>query len=219
MSSSELEKRCISSHLLRSKWLSLNWTSSPRSWDFKRQFDFRVSPSTAIYHICFIPGRGNRWLVTLTRGIWPVITLWEIGPPFTMRSQWSPKGAIINGIALNEDIESEAVLGVGLMHDRLVFLYHYDAFASSSRVSRSMDHRTTQLLTIEQDGNLAPLVEIKAQFRPLALNGDILVTSDDTSTTMVYNWRTGSRATLDHSQLEDTPWQVTPLSCYPAILR
>ncbi|KAK0433867.1 hypothetical protein EV421DRAFT_2023269 [Armillaria borealis] len=58
----------------------------------------------------FIPGREHRWLLTVSEGIWSALTLDNI----TLRSEWSPKGAIFAGVKLNADPGSEAGVAVSL---------------------------------------------------------------------------------------------------------
>ncbi len=76
----------------------------------KSETTFIGSPASEIK---FVPGRQHRWVLTVSKGIWSVLTIWDITRQQKC-SEWSPKGAIFTGVKLNADPESEAGVAVSL---------------------------------------------------------------------------------------------------------
>ena len=87
----------------------------------KGRVDWQANPSSAISEILFVPdpaGHEGRCIVTVSKGIWCLISLWDtqvLGPeceatqpkPKTIAS-WGPKGTLFGAIAVNSDPRSEA---------------------------------------------------------------------------------------------------------------
>ncbi|KIY53063.1 hypothetical protein FISHEDRAFT_34022 [Fistulina hepatica ATCC 64428] len=145
-----------------------------------------VSSGTAISLVRFIHRRdcGEEWLVTISRGIWSVLTLWRIIDHGLRKAcEWSPKSALFDGFTLNTDASSDAVMAVLLVQD---------------------SRQQVNLLTIECVGNagynaaLRPIFTIQTSFQPVALCGDLLALSDEICVTNIINWRTGESAILRH---------------------
>lgn len=78
---------------------------------------FDANPSTYIEHVKFLPGKN--WLLTVSKGIWSGITAWNLDTGATRMAEWSPKGAIFNGFAVNTDPRSVYTLAVSIQ-DRSV---------------------------------------------------------------------------------------------------
>ena len=83
--------------------------------------DWRANQSSSISEIFFVPdpaGHEGRCIVAVSKGIWCLISLWDIRAlrreheatqpkPKTIGS-WGPKGTIFGAIAVNPDPRSEA---------------------------------------------------------------------------------------------------------------
>ena len=120
-SAAELEQLVLHALRLGSFWF--NPSSSPR-----RSFDFQASTGTGVSHIRLLPGRGGRYLLTVYKGIWSMITCWDIGSvpspvspnTATKVADWCPRNTIFSGFVVNSEPESEATLAVAVQHGGLV---------------------------------------------------------------------------------------------------
>ncbi|KAK0445681.1 uncharacterized protein EV420DRAFT_1648396 [Desarmillaria tabescens] len=123
-----------------------------------------------VSEVKFIPGRQHKWLLTVSKGIWSVLTIWDIARGHKS-SEWSPRGALFTGVKLNTDTESETSMAVAL--DGIVLLH------------------------LDDDGRLHEIRSFDIDFRPVTLTGDIVALSDNFSKTLIYNWKNNERAYLD----------------------
>ena len=93
----------------------------------KAKVDWQANPSSAISEIFFVPdpsGHEARCIVTVSKGIWCLISLWDIQalgrecratqPSSKEIGSWGPKGAIFSAIAVNPDPRSEASAAVAV---------------------------------------------------------------------------------------------------------
>ena len=94
----------------------------------KARVEWQANPSSDISEILFVPdpsGQEGRCIVTVSKGIWCLISLWDVQalgrgceaatqPKPTKIGSWSPKGAIFGAIAVNSDPRSEASAAVAL---------------------------------------------------------------------------------------------------------
>jgi len=78
---------------------------------------FDATSSTPVSDLRFVPGHDGKWLLTVSRGIWSVITLWDIGDGLRKMLEWSPREALFDGFALNTDPDSEATLAVSIVEE------------------------------------------------------------------------------------------------------
>jgi hypothetical protein len=106
----DLESLTRKAYSLGTKWLSP--FPEPRTSQI-----FDANPSTYIEDVKFLPGKN--WLLTVSKGIWSGITAWDLDACVTRMAEWSPKGAIFKGFAVNTDPYSEATLAVSIQ-DRSV---------------------------------------------------------------------------------------------------
>lgn len=53
-------------------------------------------------------------------------------------------------------------------------------------------------------------MSIPSTYKPVALEGDLLAMSDDVNETIIFNWRTGAYATLQHTHDGQGVLQVRP---------
>ncbi|KAK0237325.1 hypothetical protein EDD85DRAFT_770504 [Armillaria nabsnona] len=158
----DLEHRTRHAYRLASRWLA----DSPLTP--KSEAIFFGSP---VSEIKFVPGRQHKWVLIVSKGIWSVLTIWDVTRQ-RKRSEWSPKGAIFTGVKLNTDPESEASVAVSLSQ-RIVLLHLNDY------------------------GTLHEIHSVDTDLRPVTLSGDVIALDDDVSQTVIYNWKSEERAYLD----------------------
>ena len=89
--------------------------------------DWQANRNSAISEILFVPdptGHEGRCIVTVSKGIWCLICLWDI-EALDCRTEttqtepkevgsWSPKGAIFTAIAVNSDCRSDASAAIAV---------------------------------------------------------------------------------------------------------
>ncbi|KAM5541037.1 hypothetical protein V8D89_005348 [Ganoderma adspersum] len=181
-STSDLERQVIRSLRLGAFWTSPNGEVSPRT------LEFQASTGTGVSHVRFLSGDGGRYLVTIYKGIWSMISCWDIGDPLRSAKahkvgDWCPKNTIFSGFVVNSDPDSAAALAVAVQHGGGTQSIEVLAVAS-------------------QDGTscFQPICSIATTFRPIALNGELIAFSDDGSETVIMNWRENTFALLKGSQ-------------------
>lgn len=85
--------------------------------------DFAASSGTGVSDVRFLPGYDGRRIATLSKGIWSVISCWEIpshktgeasGSGVRKVAEWCPKGTIITGLVVNSDVHSEAIIATSV---------------------------------------------------------------------------------------------------------
>lgn len=105
----------------------LRYESQYDGYTPKARAGWQANPSSAISEVLFVPdpdGHEGRCIVTVSKGIWCLISLWDIQnlgrecqatqPKPQQVGSWGPKGAIFSAIALNSDCSSEASAAVGV---------------------------------------------------------------------------------------------------------
>ena len=93
----------------------------------KARREWQANPNSPISEVLFVPdpnGHEGRCIVTVSKGIWCLICLWDIQAldrkHEVTRTEpekvdwWSPKGAILITIAVNSDRQSEASAAVAV---------------------------------------------------------------------------------------------------------
>jgi hypothetical protein len=116
MSIPELEWNTCHAFFLASRWLS--GCSIPR-----RTIFIDATSNTSVSEIRFVPGHAGQWILTVSKGIWDVITIWDVSAEPEKCCEWSPRGAIFHGFALNSDPSSEATLAVSVLKDGSVVVH------------------------------------------------------------------------------------------------
>ncbi|THU89975.1 hypothetical protein K435DRAFT_760617 [Dendrothele bispora CBS 962.96] len=191
----ELERLARRAFHLAQRWLQPGGALCPC-----KETKFVVSPSAPVSDIRFIEGFEEKFLLTVSKGIWSVITIWDISPALdevvidntpSDRSprkccEWSPKGGLFTGLTLNSDLHSDAKLAVSI------------AMESGHQI---------QLMDISFDGQLLPICSVDIAMKPKTLEGDLLAMSDDFAQTTIYNWKTGDYAVLKHLQDQEGVWK------------
>lgn len=100
-----LERRTVEAFRLAQSWL-LGTSLSRKS------VTFDATSGTPVGYVRFLPGHPQIFF-TISLSIWSTITLWDLSDdPPRMCSPWSRRGAIFQGICLNTDHHSEALLAV-----------------------------------------------------------------------------------------------------------
>ncbi|KAG1737153.1 uncharacterized protein EDB91DRAFT_1141214 [Suillus paluster] len=144
-----------------------------------RASGFAASRGGPVQGIHFIPGYDRRWFVTVSQGIWSMITLWDRGT-LTQVTSWSPKKAVFSALAVNTSEDSEAALAVSL--------YQFDS-------------AVIEILAITSTApDSSPHFECIARFktlrRPIAMRGSLLALADDEAETVIWNWKTQEYAVM-----------------------
>ena len=115
----DLEARTRKAYSLGRFWLTPS--DSPSQLQ-----SFAASSGMSISDVRFLHTHPD-WLITVSKGIWSVITCWDRGQrgaevrlPRKV-AEYSPKGAVLTGIAVNSVAGSEASLAVSIhFHDGYV---------------------------------------------------------------------------------------------------
>jgi hypothetical protein len=113
----DLESLVRHAYLLASRWLS----SKPPYCDIYSDFD--ATNGTPVSDLRFVPGHAGNWLLAVSMGIWPIITLWELSDSDERplrRCQWSRRNCLLRSWVLNTDSASDAVLAVSVMQEGFV---------------------------------------------------------------------------------------------------
>ncbi|KAH9886652.1 hypothetical protein C8Q73DRAFT_795139 [Cubamyces lactineus] len=181
----ELENLALHALKLGRFWLSPS--AKPAS-----SLEFQASSGTGVSHIRILPGHGGRYVATVYKGIWSMISCWDIGdrastsgtaPPRKL-ADWSPKSAIFAGFVVNSDPDSEATI--------------------ATAVQTGGGQNSIELLSIVDRESVNPsfrsVCNIATSFKPIALKGDLIAFSDDAYETVIMNWRQNTFALLKGSQ-------------------
>ncbi|KAI0673257.1 hypothetical protein C8Q78DRAFT_1023885 [Trametes maxima] len=180
-----LEKLVLHALRLGSFWLS-------RSSEPRRPLEFQASSGTGVSHIRILPGYNGRYIATVYKGIWSMISCWDIGDLSAASGQiqprkvadWCPKSTIFSGFVVNSDPDSEAAL--------------------ATAIQTGSGHRSIEILAIanreEKNAAFRSICNIATSFRPIALKGDLIAFSDDAYETVIMNWRQNTFALLKGSQ-------------------
>ncbi|KAI0651022.1 hypothetical protein C8Q79DRAFT_996609 [Trametes meyenii] len=180
-----LEKLILHALRLGSFWVS----HSPEP---RRSLEFQASTGTGVSHIRILPGYSGRYVATVYKGIWSMISCWDIGDlsaasrpikPHKV-ADWCPKSTIFSGFVINSDPDSEAAL--------------------ATAIQTGSGHRSIEILGITNREGGSPafgsICNIATSFRPIALKGDLIAFSDDAYETVIMNWRQNTFALLKGSQ-------------------
>ena len=82
-----------------------------------------ATSGTAVYEVRFVPGHKAKWILTITRGIWDILTIWDLDASGDQKvCQWSLRGALFNGLSLNSKPGYDAILAVSIFKDGSVTL-------------------------------------------------------------------------------------------------
>lgn len=105
---SDLKSRVLKSYSLSKKWIS--GILSPQ-----RTYCISGTSGTFVSDVRFLPSIDDRLLLTISKTIWSAVSLWDIHhAEAKMVAQWSPRGAIFTGFAVNTEVASEATLAISV---------------------------------------------------------------------------------------------------------
>lgn len=78
-------------------------------------------------------------MLTIFKSVWSAMAIWDIGVKDARKvCEWSPRGAIFNGFALNSDPNSEATIAISL---------HLNEYASNKPYHLFSFHALSTFLT------------------------------------------------------------------------
>ncbi|KAG6831114.1 hypothetical protein H0H87_006139 [Tephrocybe sp. NHM501043] len=183
---SELQQRTCQAYRLALRWRSGHL--SPR-----RGLHIDSTSNIPVSDVRFLPGRSGDWVLTMSKGIWDVLTIWDLSSPENgarKACEWSPRGALFSGVTLNTDVVSDATLAVSMSKD---------------------GEHSVHMISLQRDDNgefsLQSIHTIASDMKPTNLHGDLLALSDEVSTTVVWNWRAQTSAVLQQPDSEAGLWQ------------
>ncbi|KAJ7466276.1 hypothetical protein B0H11DRAFT_2284706 [Mycena galericulata] len=174
----ELERRTRHAYRLASRWLS----KSQESLQPSVFSEFDATNGTPVSELRFVPGHSGNWLLAISKGIWSIISLWELsdtGEVPRKRFEWSRRGALLQSFVLNDDATSEATLAVSVME------------ASGTHV---------EIICLREDTGFRSVCTINSNLHPVHLHGDLLVLCDPIDVSVVMNWKTSTSAILQRPQ-------------------
>ena len=149
--------------------------------------------------------RNREWIITLSEGIWPVISCWDLQVDRHQEAEhvgeWFCKGALIQSVAVDKSLSHDPLLAVSVnQYSRRCVLqaYAYDIRLSNQVVvsKKFIEIQEIRTMPDAKEVNFATIKTIDTDYTPVLLDGDILVISDEFSETRVMNWRTGRYAIL-----------------------
>lgn len=144
-----------------------------------RASDFAASRGGPIQDIYFIPGYDQRWLITVSQGIWSMITLWDRRNLKRVTS-WTPQNAVFSALAVNTSEDCEAALAVSL--------HRYDSVV--------VEILAIAFTTPDSPPEFECIARLDTLRQPIALCGFLLALADDESETVIWNWKTQEYAVL-----------------------
>jgi hypothetical protein len=197
--------------------------------DRARVVSFRASSGLAVSDVRILPGRSARWLATVSKGIWSTFKLWrhrrpDRGSPYSSNmkildgsdnttdgawaevAQWSPRGAIFKGFALNDDPNAEGLVAIGVADGRYVFNNTF-SLAFCSHFIHSV--HTIEILALQPASESSPseklvlssIKSIVTAYVPITFSGPILAAADSSRTTSILNILTDASATLRSAEV------------------
>ena len=113
MSNSDLEYETCRAFNLASWWIS--GLSAVR-----HTFRVEATSGTFVREVRFMPGHAGEWILTLSKGIWDIMTIWGLNPDGGKLCEWSPRGALFKGMSLNSDPSSNGTVAMSVFKDGCV---------------------------------------------------------------------------------------------------
>ncbi|KAK7045273.1 hypothetical protein R3P38DRAFT_3347422 [Favolaschia claudopus] len=172
VSSSVLESSVRRAYLLGKQWFS----EKPFSCDVL--YDFDATKGTPITDVRFIPGYDGTWIITVSKSIWSVMTVWELrgtSRSATKRFEWSQRDSLLQSFVLNDEGAAEATLAIAVVRE---------------------GHSYIDIMSLSTDSGFHSLTIVESTLSPVYLHGDIIVLSNSSDSTLVMNWKTGQSALL-----------------------
>ncbi|TDL27111.1 hypothetical protein BD410DRAFT_741538 [Rickenella mellea] len=206
LTSAELESQTRHALEIQQAWTSRH--PGPR-----KTLKFQANPSNFISDVHFVPRKNNRWMVTVSKGIWSVIVCWDLGrikdnTPHKL-GEWTCRGALILDVVVNTDPENKGCLAVALFQDNV---YHRVEILSVTAAFESENHRV----------KFETIAILETADNAIALQGDIIAIGDPYHHAKIVNWKTGDAVTLRNSEVSEEDARpnrcVKILFCHEAVL-
>ncbi|KAG0701229.1 hypothetical protein DFH29DRAFT_577204 [Suillus ampliporus] len=140
---------------------------------------FAASRGGPVQGIHFIPGYDRRWFITVSQGIWSMITLWDRRTLARVTS-WSPRKAVFSALAVNTFEDSEAALAVSLHQFDSVVV---EILAITSTAPDSSPH-------------FECIARVNTSRQPITMRGSLLALADEEAETVIWNWKTQECAVM-----------------------
>ncbi|KAJ3800040.1 hypothetical protein GGU11DRAFT_774748 [Lentinula aff. detonsa] len=155
-------------------------------------------------------------VLSVSKGIWSVLTIWDVpiflyGNDNTQHrprkcAEWSPKGGLFTGLCLNRDHSSEADLAVSVVCEGRHEIGLFNISDAGELLSIcTIPSVPTRASTLTEEDSL--FLQAMQPMKPMTLSGQLLAMSDDTASTVIYNWKTGAFAVLEHEEDEVGVWK------------
>ncbi|KAJ4497900.1 hypothetical protein C8R41DRAFT_171568 [Lentinula lateritia] len=194
-----------------------------------RDIRWVVSPSIAITDIRFVrsvrcpsskldAGLADESILVLSvsKGIWSVITIWDVPiflhgnddhePRPRKCAEWSLKGGLFTGLCLSRYHASEADLAVSVVCEgrHKIDLFNISDVGELLPIC-AVPSVPMRASTLGEEANRHS--QAMQPMKPMTLSGSLLAMSDDTASTVIYNWKTGAFAILEHEEDEIGVWK------------
>lgn len=208
----ELERRTC--HALR---LQAAWSDDK---PHPRPVTFKAAPVNALVDVKFLVREGNQWLIVLSEGIWPVIECWDLatgedGRQARRVGEWPCSGGLISNVVVNSDPLSLASLAFSISRNGYVaFNTHYSRCTQTQLVFSVSAVRVMSVIRpLETDPGVIfeDVKVIYTSHKPVALEGELLLLSNERSEIQVLNWRTGKSGILQGDEWEEEDSSVSSL--------
>ncbi|PPQ93506.1 hypothetical protein CVT25_005204, partial [Psilocybe cyanescens] len=195
----ELSTKELTYHTISSYHLARRWR---RGIQGRRRMRYISGTSgTSVSDVQYLPGHNDSLMLMISKSVWSVLSIWYIGSEKPHKvCEWSPRGAIFSGIAVNSDSRSEATIALALhLNEQVIGPYCENSFVKA---------RDWVTVFFARDARYKNF-----DMKPVTMNGDILALNDDFSQTAIWNWRTGSYGLLRHLPEDPSVFQCTGCSC------
>ncbi|KAF4612055.1 hypothetical protein D9613_003612 [Agrocybe pediades] len=176
LSVKDLKRHAIRACSLGRRWLS--GISEPR-----RTYYISGTSGTSVSDARFLPGRDGKLLMSISKSVWSALSIWNITVGGEKLCEWSPRGAIFTGFAVNSAERSEATIAVSLQLDETHIIKMLQLKCDSSTGRHSFGE----------------IYSFESGMIPITLDGDLLALADVVSKAAIWNWRTGRYALLEHA--------------------
>lgn len=133
----DLNVAALEAHTRRAYALGRFWQYSPPQGRAREVCTFAAgSSATGVAQVCFVPARPG-YVVTLSKGIWSLLTCWDVGigdggggrgegkgkrrtAQAVRVAEWAPQRTLITALVVNGDPRAEACLAVSITSARYV---------------------------------------------------------------------------------------------------
>ncbi|KAF8148401.1 hypothetical protein B0H34DRAFT_668655 [Crassisporium funariophilum] len=176
-------------HTLRACRIAQKWLSGSVT-PYRERYILSTSLGTSVSDVRFVPGHDERLVLTISWTVWSAIVIWDVSIDKPKKlCEWSPRGAIISGVAPNSENESEVTV---------------------IKCRRAC----VKVLCLDEGSkgsfSLREVYSVGTRMKVMTLVGELLALSDAVSQTALWNWKNGTYALLQHT--DDVPPTTLPSS-------